>query len=300
MNFISSLQSAVDYIEETLCGEMDLTVAARRAACSAYHFQRMFSYVAGLPLSEYIRRRRMTLAAFDLQRYSPRVIDLAVKYGYDSQSSFTRAFQAMHGATPTQVREGGVSVTAYPRLSFEFIVKGTEGMQYRIERTGAYQIFGRAITPDWDEADWEKWAAYGDTVLEDGSHDATNIAAGFPGVAGEMLERDEWDASRLHLLQAIHFLSKEGEKRFMYGWEMPEGGVDDSFTVVEVPGTTWAVFFADDPDRFAVKDLYHFCYTDWFPTSGYVQEEGPVIEKYAASPTGTGWIHELWMPITAK
>lgn len=300
MNFLSDLQSAVDYIEENLSGEISATTAAQRAACSVYHFQRMFSYVVGVPLSEYIRCRRMTLAAFDLQQSDVRVVDLAVKYGYDSQSSFTRAFQALHGVTPTAARVPGTQIAAYPRLSFQFILKGAESMRYRIEKTVPYQLFGQAITPDWAETDWEKWGEYADKVLEDGSHDATNIAAGFPGDALEMIENDEWDVSRIHLLQAVHFYSPDGAKQFLYGWELPAGGVDASFTVVDVPETTWAVFSADEADRFAVKKLYDYCYTEWFPSSGYQQAEGPVIEKYSDSPDGAGWIHELWMPVKTK
>lgn len=234
MDFIGKLQSAVDYMEEKLCDDIDFEKAARLAACFLYHFQRMFSYIAGISLSDYVRRRRMTLAAFDLQHTGLRMIDLAVKYGYDSQSSFTRAFHLLHGVTPTRAREGGVRITVYPRLSFQIIIKGAESMQYRIEKTEPYQVFGRAITPDWGETDWEKWGQYADLVLEDGSHDATNIAAGFPGTTVEMIRTDQWDASRIHLLQAIHFFT-EGARRFMYGWEVPENGVDGSFTVVDVP-----------------------------------------------------------------
>ena len=298
MDFIRKLQNAVDYIEENLCGEIDYEKAARIAACSVYHFQRMFSYVIGLSLSEYIRRRRMTLAAFDLQQTDLRVIDLAVKYGYDSQSSFTRAFHSLHGVTPTNARAGGSGIMIYPRISFQFIIKGAESMRYRIEKTEAYQVFGRAIVPDWAETDWEKWGEYADKVLEEGSHDETNIAAGFPGNALEMIQQDAWDASKIHLLQAIHFFSDKGVRHFMYGWELPESGVDKSFTVVTVPKTTWAVFSKSDADRFALKELYNYCYAHWFPASGYVQAEGPVIEKYAQAEDG--WIQELWMPVKLR
>lgn len=300
MDFIGNLQKAVDYIEENLCEDIDFEKAAQLAACSVYHFHRMFSYIVGLSLTDYVRRRRMTLAAFDLRQTDLRMIDLAVKYGYDSQSSFTRAFHLLHGVTPTRARVGGVKIKVYPRLSFQLILKGAESMQYRIEKTEAYQVFGRAIIPDWADTDWKKWGEYADRVLEDGSHDTTNIAAGFPGPVGEMIENDTWDTARIHLLQAIHFYTSDGVRHFMYGWELPEGGVDDSFTVVEVPGATWVVFSEIDPDRFAVKELYDYCYTHWFPTSGYVQAEGPVIEKYAQADKNGGWIQELWMPVRMK
>jgi AraC family transcriptional regulator len=300
MRFIHDLENAIDYIEDNLCSEIDLAEAARKAACSVYHFQRMFPYVVGIPVSEYIRRRRMTLAAFELQQTNIRVIDLAVKYGYESQSSFTRAFHSLHGITPSCARNERAKIMAYPRLAFQFNIKGAEGMQIHIEKTDSYKVFGRAIVPDWDELDLEKWGEYADRVLMDGSHDATNIAAGFPGVALDMIQKDEWDVSKVHLLQAIHFYSKDGLRHFMYGWELPAGGVDDTFTVVDIPKSTWAVFTTDAQDRFAISELYKYVYTNWFPTSGYVQAESPVIEKYTFIDDMGTCQTELWMPVKAK
>ena len=101
----------------------------------------MFSFMIDLPLSEYIRRRRMTLAAFELQNAGAKVIDIALKYGYDSPSSFTRAFQTVQGVTPSEARRG-VCLTAYPKLSFQFKLRGVNAMQYSIKQTEPYRIFG--------------------------------------------------------------------------------------------------------------------------------------------------------------
>jgi len=122
LSFHNHLKSAIDYIEANL-DDIDFDVAARKACCSTYHFQRMFSYIVGVPLAEYIRCRRMTLAAFELQGSNIKVVDLAVKYGYDSQSSFTRAFQAFHGLTPSSARDIGTVIKVYPRVSFQILMK---------------------------------------------------------------------------------------------------------------------------------------------------------------------------------
>jgi AraC family transcriptional regulator len=98
--------------------EIELSKGARIAACSSFHFQRMFSYIAGLPLSEYLRRRRMTAAAFELFGGGVKVIDLAAKYGYDSPTAFCRAFQNVHGVPPSAARAEGVKLTAFPRITF--------------------------------------------------------------------------------------------------------------------------------------------------------------------------------------
>jgi AraC family transcriptional regulator len=102
----------------------------------------MFSFVLEIPLSEYIRRRRLTLAAFDLKNKKNKVTDIALKYGYESPESFSRAFQNLHGLTPTSARNTGSQLTAYPRISFQMILKGVVGMQYRIEKRDAFQVIG--------------------------------------------------------------------------------------------------------------------------------------------------------------
>lgn len=299
MSFLHDLENAIQYIEECLDGEIEIEKVAQQAACSSYHFQRMFSYVVGVSLAEYIRRRRMTLAAFELQQSDVKVIDLALKYGYDSQSSFTRAFQLLHGITPTCARNEGALIMAYPRLSFQFLVKGVERIQFRMEKTNAYQVFGKPIIPDWKDTDIEKWGEYADLVLENGSHDATNVAAGYPGLALEMINNDTWDVNKLHLLNAIHFY-KEGVKYFMYGWEAPAKDVSSEFTIIDIPNSTWAVFSTNEKDRFAVLELYKYVYTSWFPTSGYEQEEYPVIEKFIPKESNENIITELWIPVRKK
>jgi len=133
---------ALAYVEDNLTSEINQDVLARIACCSAYNFYRMFSFITDISLTEYIRRRRLTLAAIELQNGDVKVIDLALKYGYDSPVSFTRAFQALHGVTPTEARAGGVTLKAYPRISFQISIKGEKEMDYRIENKEAFQVFG--------------------------------------------------------------------------------------------------------------------------------------------------------------
>lgn len=295
MSFAHDFESAIEYIEENLTNDIDLNMVAKKAKCSSYHFQRMFSSLIGIPLSEYIRRRRITLAAIEIQNSDIKIIDIALKYGYDSHSSFTRAFQLIQGVTPSKARIDGVPLMAYPSLTFQFILKGVEAMQYRIIETQPYKVFGMDVL-QMDGWETEKFSEHADRVIENGSHDATNIAAGFPGLAQEMIAKDEWDAAKIHLLQAIHFWDEAGNKYFMYGWELPEAGVNDQFTILEIPLTSWVVVTAKiDGDRLVISRCYNDLYVNWFPTSGYEQApERPVIEKYNAKNA------ELWMPIIKK
>ena len=142
MDLLTRMDLALVYVEDNLTGEIDQEVLARIACCSAYNFYRMFSFITDISLTEYIRRRRLTMAAIELQSGNIKVIDLALKYGYDSPVSFSRAFQMLHGVTPTEARAGGVTLKAYPRISFQISIKGEKKMDYRIENKEAFQVFG--------------------------------------------------------------------------------------------------------------------------------------------------------------
>ena len=132
MNLLRNMNGALQYIEENLTNNVDFREVARRAFCSEYHFKRMFSFLAGITLSEYIRRRRLTLAAFELKNSNMKVIDIAIKYQYNSPDSFTRAFQNLHGITPSEAKRNGHSLKAYPRMTFALQIKGGNEVNYRI------------------------------------------------------------------------------------------------------------------------------------------------------------------------
>ena len=119
MEWVERLNQSMNYIEEHLAGEIDYKQLARIACCSTYHYQRMFTYMAGITLAEYIRRRKMSLAAVDLQGGNKKIVDIAEKYGYRSPTAFNRAFQAFHGIAPSTVKGGGVSVKSFSPLYLE-------------------------------------------------------------------------------------------------------------------------------------------------------------------------------------
>ena len=145
MKWVERLNEAIGYMEEHLTDEIDYEQLGRIACCSSYHFQRMFTYMAGIPLSEYIRRRKMSLAAVDLQGKDMKIIDVAGKYGYNSPTAFNRAFQSIHGIAPSAVRNEGVSVKSFPPVSFKITVKGAEEMNYRIEKKETFRIVGVSV-----------------------------------------------------------------------------------------------------------------------------------------------------------
>lgn len=128
MDSLERMNQALAYIEENLAGEVDFKQVERLALCSEYHFRRMFSYLAGVTISEYIRRRCLTLAAFELLRSDVLVIDVALKYGYGSPDAFTRAFSGLHGITPVEAKNSGQPLKAYPRMTFQLMISGANDM----------------------------------------------------------------------------------------------------------------------------------------------------------------------------
>ena len=274
MEWIDRLNRAMDYVESHL-EEPDWQEAAGIACCSPYHFQRMFALLAGVSLSEYVRRRRMSRAAADLQS-GERILDVALKYGYSSPTAFNRAFQAVHGLPPSQAKKPGVGLKSYPPLRFAITVQGVEEMEYRIETRDAFRIVGVSapLSQDMEENFknvpqlWGKAAADGTiprlAALMDGE------PKGLLGVCGGK------DNSRYFIAAASSAPAADGLEEYT------------------VPALTWAVFPGGGDSAEAVQRLQRRVVTEWLPTSGYEYAEGPDVEVYL-NPECTRF--EVWIPV---
>ncbi len=280
MEWINRLNSAIGYIEEHLTEEIDYEQLAQIACCSAYHFQRMFAYMANMPLSEYIRRRRMSLAAVDLQSGEERVIDVALKYGYNSPTAFNRAFQTVHGIAPSAVKKDGVSVKSYPPISFKIIIQGVQEMNYRIEKKDAFRIVGVSAPL---EKDIEKNFAVVPQMWQKVAVDGTvNRLVGMmntdvKGVLGVSAcgSEDEW---KYYIAVASDMPAEEGMEEYT------------------VPAFTWAVFSGEGICPQAIQELEQRIVTEWLPTSGYEYDNGPDVELYI-SPDPQNAKFEVWIPV---
>jgi AraC family transcriptional regulator len=232
----------------------------------------------------------MTLAAFDLQKSKDKVIDIALKYGYESHSSFTRAFQQFHGITPTAVRMEGVCIQAYPPLSLNITINGKDAIKFRIEKTEPFELFGRedVIVPMEHKYALNFILSYSEKIVKNGIHISINLAAGFP--VGEN--------HSFHLLHGIYYKDDSDNTHFMYGWELPKNGVDDCFTVVDVPKTKWAVFTYHGEHMESLPKIWTYIYSNWLLTSGYKAEDHIIIEKEAwLDDKQESFCAEVWMPI---
>lgn len=280
MEWVDGLNQTIAYIEEHLTGEIDYGALAKLACCSAYHYQRMFAYMAGVPLSEYIRRRRMSRAAVDLQA-GEKVVDVGLKYGYQSPTAFNRAFQAVHGVAPSAVREEGTAVKSYPPLRFTIMVKGVEEMEYRIEKREAFRIVGLSAPLD---KDLEKNFAVVPQMWGKAASDGT-----IPRLAALM------DSQPMGLL-GISACGDGEDWRYWIAVSSTQPAGD--FEEYTVPAATWAVF-PGQGTNISIQELERRVVTEWLPTSGYEYGSAPDVEVYL-NPDPDNAAYEVWIPVVKK
>ncbi len=277
MGWLERMNQVLAYIEENLQGEVDLLTAARIACQSPSGLQRFFSIVADVSLSEYIRRRRLTMAAFELTHSDIKIIDLALKYGYDSPEAFARAFGILHGVSPSAARGEGVHLKAYPRLSFLLTLKGDIPMDYRIETREAFSIYGiEGIFTAENQENFKAIPRFWQDVMEDGRFD--KLIASIP--AGKTLENG------LCAINAICSYRETGGSTFPYMIFafQKAGSRTEGFEKATVPAATWAIFKSEtyriEDTAKAVQALNRRIYTEWLPNAPYEQVEGFDMELY--------------------
>jgi Uncharacterized protein conserved in bacteria len=282
MEWIERLNSAINYIEENLTGEIDFDEISKIALCSSYHFQRMFTYMADVPLSEYIRRRKMSRAAVDLQDENNKVIDVSLKYGYDSPTAFNRAFQRIHGIAPSEVRRNGNSLKAYPPISFKISIKGDSAMDYRIEKKEAFRIVGISAPLEKEiENNFEVVPAMWGQAVQNGTVD--KIVAMMDG--------------ELKGILGVSSCNVETDWKY-YIAVASNQAVNNDLEEYIVPEATWAIF-AGRGTYLSIQDLERRIVTEWLPTSGYEYGNAPDIEVYI-SPDPENAVFEVWIPVVKK
>ena len=282
MEWLKNLSSAVEYIENHLDQEISYEEAARIACCSTYYFQRLFSYVAGISLSEYIRRRRMSQAAFELQRTEIKVLEAAIKYGYTSPTSFNRAFQSVHGITPASAKNRGSTLNVYPPIRFSVTITGGDAMSYHITERNAMRVVGirLPLTEDMEENQrtvprfWEetlKKKQFSQICMMSDENSA--------GILGLTVYHDPD-----HIFYYIAAATNKEVPAGMYAFE--------------IPAATWVVFENDGHFKEKVQNVFKRFYTEWIPFSGYEYAGMPDIEVYPIIPGKPFSGHsEVWIAI---
>jgi len=303
MDILTQLNRAMAYIEAHIDDDLALADISSVTSYSPYHFGRLFYYIADMPLSEYIRKRKLSLAAMKLQNGSEKVIDLAVMFGYDNADSFSRAFVKQHGVTPSAARQPGVNLTIFPSLTFQIKIKGVQAMNWRIEEKEAYEVFGieGIVAQGAGGVLWDK-------CFKDGSYEKLFDDAGGKRQPNGFGYPREDGACVIHAIAgyrendncSAYAGYSEGEDGLPYMLcALLKPGIDTSgYTVVKIPKTTWAVFRSKAVDWAGgeLPGLFDQIYTEWLPTSGYERASGPDMDIYYGTDDGKQFA-EVWIPV---
>lgn len=288
MNWIQGIQSAIDYVEANLTGEIDYEEAAKRACSSQFHFQRVFGILCGFSLGDYIRMRRLSLAGEELSKGGAKIIDIALKYGYDTPESFSRAFTRFHGIAPSEAKRGG-RVKIFTPLSVKLSLSGGSKMDYRIEKRDAFQVVCKRkrvgkpqaanATPD-ITAMWQE-------LGKDGT--MARLIACMP------------EKPVMKGLLGICFSAELNAKQFPYGIGVEYDGrkVDDDLEVVTIPAHTYAVFTSKGKMPDAFIETYQRIVTEFFPQSTqYEYAESVEFEVYSSNDVSDpNYKCEIWIAV---
>lgn len=285
MNWVEGMAAAIAFIEDSLDGELSIEDIARKAYVSPFHFQRAFTMLCGMTVGEYIRRRRLSLAGSELTASDVKIIDLALKYGYDSPDSFTRAFTRFHGVTPAAVRKYGAPVKSFLPLRVIFKLEGRISMEYKIVEKESFTVMGvtRRFTNE---------TAYKEIPKFWEEHNASDKNELIKGMYGICID-DAGNTGEFDYMIADNYLP----------WvELPEG-----VTCRVIPRHTWAVFPCRGPLPESVQSVNTRIFSEWLPNCrDYAFVDNINIELYTPScdypdgPNDENYYSEIWIPVCKK
>lgn len=282
---LERLNQTMEHIERHLDQSIDVAGLARTAATSEYHLRRMFSALAGMPLSEYVRRRRLTVAGAEVLAGRESLLEIAVRYGYGSGEAFARAFRVMHGVGPGEARRTGAALVSQPRLAFRLTVEGSSSMRYRVVDKPAFDVVGlRARVP----------------LVHSGPNQAIiDFVRGIEPHTLEGLEKlsDQEPHGIVAVCDGLDPSRAEGTELDYYQGVITSVAVPEGATVLPVPAGSWAVFTTSGAAPRAIQDLWRDVFLEWFPSNPYRSRPGPEILRTRLSPDGTEADAELWLPV---
>ena len=290
MDWITGISKAIDYIEEHITEPTDYARAAKEACSSPFNFQRVFALLCGYTLGDYVRMRRLTLAGEELLSTDAKVIDVALKYGYDSPESFSRAFTRFHGVSPSAVRKGA-AIRSFSRICVKLILTGGSIMEYRIEKKQAAKIIcrRREFTKPGDDYTNRAIPEFWNECGRDGS---------IQKLCGYIK-----DSAQFKGLLGVCFSTEMTDSGFPYGIGAEYDGESDpqDFEIVEIPAYTYAVFTVRGRMPDAFRETYRKICTEFFPQSGYEYGNGVEIEVYpSADVQNPDYTCEIWIAVKPK
>ncbi|MCG7408235.1 AraC family transcriptional regulator [Paenibacillus sp. ACRRX] len=286
MEWLTRMEAVLELIESRMEDKLDMDEIARTAQTSSFHFQRMFHIVTGYTIAEYMRKRKLTLAAQELASSSAKVVDVSFKYGYDSPESFTKAFRKAHGITPSAARQPGASLKAFPCLAFHLSLKGDKEMEYKLVDKPAFHAIGKALhTTTKDGENLRRIPEFWGQCNEDGTY--CRLA--------------ELEPTHHFLGICTDFKHDTEEMSYWIAVESNQAVEDTTLDSYLVPANTWAVFPASGAMPHAMQQLWERIFQEWFPATGYEHADGPELEVYpSGNPSSEDYQFEVWIPIKKK
>jgi AraC family transcriptional regulator len=285
MNLLAQFNEVMAYIERNLMCNIELNQISRIAGCSEYHFRRMFSFLSGMPLGEYIRRRRLSVAGILLQTEPVKVIELALQLGYESPEAFSKAFQAMHGVTPSQAKKENTGLKVLPPMTFQLTIRGGIEMNYRIIEKNEFYIVGfkKRITMQFEGINPQT-----DSLI----HKLTpQVIAELKGLC------DVEPKGILNVSANFQERTKEGSEIDQY-IGVATSKVSKGYDILHVAASTWAVFKVVGTFPDAIQDTWAKIYAEWFPTSGYEMIGGPeLLWNENPDMSRPDYKSEIWIPV---
>ena len=286
MSWIESIQKAINYIEEHLLDDITMEQIVREVNSSVFHFQRTFSILTDMSIADYIRRRRLTLAAQELINTEQKVIDLAYKYGYDSPEAFTKAFRKQHNLTPSEARKKQGQLKSYNRLVIQVSLKGAEPMKYKIVEKEKFQVVGVKRTYNCQNGENLQDIPHFWNEMNSKNFDHQLIQLNNGSIKGT--------------LGVCVPNTDQGQNGFIDYWIATDhvGEVGENLLALEMPASKWVVFEVHGPMPDAMQNTWKQIYSEWFPSNPYKPAGTAELEVYpdedAYSPDSYS---EIWIPI---
>ncbi|MET9550711.1 AraC family transcriptional regulator [Streptomyces sp. NPDC006627] len=282
---LDRLNQAMEHIEGHLDQDVNVAALARIAATSEHHLRRMFSALAGMPLSEYVRRRRLTLAGAEVLAGRETLLEIAVRYGYGSGEAFARAFRAMHGIGPGEARRTGAALTSQPRMAFRLTIEGSSSMRYRVVEKADFTVVGlKTRVP---------------LVHAGPNRSIMDFVRGIDRQTLERLEKlsDQEPYGIVAVCDCMDPSRAEGTELDYHHGVITSAAAPEGRTTLAVPAGTWAVFTTSGPAPQAIQELWRDVFTEWFPSNPYRTRTGPEILRTRLSPERTEADAELWLAV---
>ncbi|MGE4541948.1 MAG: effector binding domain-containing protein [Bacteroidales bacterium] len=291
MEWTESISKAVQYIEDNITESISVDAVARYVGISPFYFQKGFSMLCGLSVMEYIRSRRLALAAGELSTSDIKVIDVAMKYGYDSPDSFTKAFTRFHGITPSMVKKDEMTIKSFAPLKIKISLEGGYLLDYRITKKESFTVLGAAKQFSYEHAKQEIPSFWKEHFLAENKKSVSGVYA-------------------VNGMYGINIDEQMGNENFEYliadnynpAMDVPEG-----YETRTIPAFTWAVFPCKGPMPIALQDVNTKIFAEWLPAlKEYEFAAGYCVEMYADPaeyPKGTldeNYYSEIWIPVKKK